>query len=48
VEYYRCLEDPVALCGFVTGEGCAGDDVGVSGEFGDCCVAFDCGGNLVQ
>ena len=45
---YRCLEDPVALYGSAAGEGYAGDGAGVSGELGGCCVASDCGGDLVQ
>ena len=45
---YRCLEDLVALRGYVTGEGYAGVAASVSGEFGGCCVAFDCGGSLVH
>jgi len=44
----RCFEIPVELCGFVAGEGCAGDATGVSGEFGCFCVASDCGGHLLQ
>ena len=43
----RCLEDPVALSGFAAGEGSAGDAAGVSGEFGICHGASDCGVNLV-
>ena len=45
---YRCFEDSIALCGFAACEGYAGDDAGVSGEFGGCGVASDCGGDLVQ
>ena len=45
---FRCLEGHVALCGSAAGEGSDGDAACVSGEFGVCHGAFDCGGNLVQ
>ena len=45
---YRCLEDPVALCGSAASEGYICDAASVSGEFGGSSVACDCGGDLMQ